>query len=141
MTTKGKIFKAYVEFIIYYFGMFSKKMVKLSPDTLLKMNDDHLWALRQELIDEGWLYEHRTTRTTTHGWVSHRGSYGVMWTGVTEKGWSVAHKYIGIITKEEAQAEFKNAYALDHAGTDMLTSMDDYKREYINKMRPGWYFL
>ena len=141
MTTKGKLFKAYAELIAYQNGFASNKMTYVEPDILIGIDCEEGEKLRKELIDAGYLREYTSTRRINHGWYSHRGTYGVTWTGLTAKGWEVAPKYLGIMSKAEAELELKNDYVLANAGTDCVSDFSEYRQEYINARKAGWWLL
>lgn len=141
MTIKGQLFKAYAEQIAYQNGFGSNKMTNIEPDTMLGFDCKEAEQLRKELIDAGYLREYTSIRKVNHGWCSHRVTYGVAWTGLTAKGWAVAPKYLGIMTKADAERELHNEYCLDNAGTDCVSDFSEYRNKYINARKSGWWLL
>ena len=96
MTEKGKIFRGYAEQIIAHHGFGSNKMVALQPDYWTSLDNAEAWKMVDELISAGYLRKHYTERTTTHkyGFTVKQDTFGRDWIGLTEKGWSVAQKYL-----------------------------------------------
>lgn len=96
MTEKGKIFKGYAENIIRVHGFGSNKMVHYGPDMFCSLDTVKACEVRKELIAEGYLRAYNTTQTISHGSKGFRRSSGcpINWTGLTEKGWAIANKYL-----------------------------------------------
>lgn len=148
MTVKGKIFKSYVEMIIWNHKFGSNKMVEYSATTLLsvlekiEMNDVAAERLVDELCDAGYIHRHFTT-TVTHRKFGHDQRYEHNWVGLTEKGWSVALKYV--MSKHDAEEKFADwrndmLASNDDAGWDLYT--DRYLvNKYVQKHLPGWFWL
>lgn len=53
------------------------------------MLDNDAFEARQWLIDNGYLFQNTSKK--------HNGQMTVYWTGVTEKGWDVAPKYLALV--------------------------------------------
>lgn len=96
MTQKGKIFKGYVEQIIAHHEFGSNKMVDLSPDYFCDLDTYEAGKLLRELIAEGYLRDHHTKKTFSHGSKGFK-QYDTCyfhWIGITEKGWAIANRYL-----------------------------------------------
>lgn len=141
MTNKGLIFKAYAEHVAYLYGYYTMKMVSFSPDTLVHIDSEEACSLRDELVSEGYLRTYVTEKNINHGWSSHRSIERKLWTGLTEKGWDIAHKYLVITNTKDAETEVHNQWVLNNAGLDLEMDFAEYRSQYIAEGKPGWWAL